>query len=103
MRWGMGLSKNRHGTYYAVKKVPAHLQEAVADVLDNGKPRQVWLKRSLGTKDRSEANRRVKVVQIEFDRTLERATGLLVERAVAFRRGANARGDWQGRSDAITR
>lgn len=41
MRWGMGLSKNRHGTYYAVKKVPAHLQEAVADVLDNGKPRQV--------------------------------------------------------------
>ena len=82
MRWGMGLSKNRHGTYYAVKKVPAHLQEAVADVLDNGKPRQVWLKRSLGTKDRSEANRRVKVVQIEFDRTLERAKGLLVERPI---------------------
>ena len=59
MRWGMGLSKNRHGTYYAVKKVPVRLQEAVADVLDNGKPRQIWLKRSLGTKDRSEANRRV--------------------------------------------
>jgi hypothetical protein len=82
MRWGMGLSKNRHGTYYAVKKVPAHLQEAVAEVLNNGKPRQVWLKRSLGTKDRSEANRRVKVVQIEFDRTLERAKGVLVERPI---------------------
>jgi hypothetical protein len=80
MRWGMGLSKNRHGTYYAVKKVPPQLQEAVADVLENGKQRQVWLKRSLGTKDRSEANRRVKAVQIEFDRTLERAKDLLVER-----------------------
>jgi hypothetical protein len=82
MRWGMGLSKNRHGTYYAVKKVPVQLQEAVADVLDNGKQRQVWLKRSLGTKDRSEANRRVKAVQIEFDRTLERAKDLLIERPV---------------------
>ena len=51
-------------------------------MLDNGKPRQTWLKRSLGTKDRSEANRRVKVVQIEFDRTLERAKGLLVERPI---------------------
>jgi integrase len=82
MRWGMGLSKNRHGTYYAIKKVPAHLQEAVAEVLENGKRRQVWLKRSLGTKDRSEANRRVKAVQIEFDRTLERAKDLLVERPI---------------------
>ena len=34
MRWGMGLSKNRHGTYYAIKKVPAQLQEAVAEVLE---------------------------------------------------------------------
>jgi hypothetical protein len=37
MPWGMGLSKDRHGTYYAIKKVPAQLQEAVADVFDNGK------------------------------------------------------------------
>ena len=57
MRWGMGLSKNRHGTYYAVKKVPVHsdgtvhakygakeiarrfrhrLSEAVASVTYNG-------------------------------------------------------------------
>jgi integrase len=76
----MGLSKDRHGTYYAIKKVPAQLQEAVADLLDNGKQRQVWLKRSLGTKDHTEAKRRIKAVQIEFDRTLERAKDLLAER-----------------------
>jgi hypothetical protein len=27
MRLLMGLSKNRHGTYYAIKKVPEHLQD----------------------------------------------------------------------------
>jgi hypothetical protein len=51
-----GVSKNRHGTYYAIKKVPDRLQEAVARVLNNDKPRQVWLKRTLGTKDGNEAN-----------------------------------------------
>ena len=60
MRLLMGISKNRHGTYAARKKVPAHLQEAVARVLDNSKRRQVWLQRSLGTKDIKEANRRAK-------------------------------------------
>ena len=45
MRWGMGLGKNRHGTYYAVKKVPAHLQEAVADVLDSGGSSGRWAPR----------------------------------------------------------
>ncbi len=30
MRLLMGISKDRHGTYYAIKKVPVHLQEAVA-------------------------------------------------------------------------
>jgi hypothetical protein len=54
----MGLNKNRHGTYEARKKVPTHLEEAVARVLDNGKPKQIWLKRSLATKDHSEAKRR---------------------------------------------
>jgi hypothetical protein len=47
----MGLNKSRHGTYEARKKVPQHLEEAVARVLDNGKPKQVWLKRTLATKD----------------------------------------------------
>jgi hypothetical protein len=80
MSFGMGLNKNRHGTYEARKKVPAHLEGAVARVLGNGKPKQVWLKRSLATKDHSEAKRRVKAVQIEFDRILERARELLAER-----------------------
>ena len=80
MTFGMGLNKNRHGTYEARKKVPQHLEEAVARVLDNGKPKQVWLKRTLATKDFAEAKRRVKAVQIEFDRILERAQELLAER-----------------------
>lgn len=80
MSFGMGLNKNRHGTYEARKKVPAHLEEAVARVLGNGKPKQIWLKRSLATKDHIEAKRRVKAVQIEFDRILERAQELLAER-----------------------
>jgi hypothetical protein len=80
MPFGMGLNKNRHGTYEARKKVPQHLEEAVARVLDNGKPKQVWLKRTLATKDFAEAKRRVKAVQIEFDRILERALELLAER-----------------------
>jgi integrase len=80
MSFWMGLNRNRHGTYEARKKVPAHLEEAVARVLGNGKPKQVWLKRSLATKDHSEAKRRVKAVQIEFDRILERAQELLAQR-----------------------
>src|SRR6516162_2328274 len=75
MPFGMGLNKNRHGTYEA-----RNLEEAVARVLDNGKPKQVWLKRTLATKDFAEAKRRVKAVQIEFDRILERAQELLAER-----------------------
>ncbi len=80
MAFGMGLIKNHHGTYYAQKKVPPHLEEPVARVLGNGKAKQVWLKRSLATKDHSEAKRRVKAVQIGFDRILERAQELLAER-----------------------
>ena len=81
MRLLMGITKSRHGTtYYAIKKVPPRLQEAVARVLDNGKLRQVWLKRSLSTKDVSEANKRAKAVLTEFDRTLERAEALTAPR-----------------------
>src|SRR6476619_5093623 len=80
MPFGMGLNKNRYGTYEARKKVPRHLEEVVARVLGNGKPKQVWLKRTLATKDHSEAKRRVKAMQIEFDRILERAQELLAER-----------------------
>jgi integrase len=42
----------------------------------------VWLQRTLGTKDVKEANRRAKAILIEFDRTLERAEGLLADRPI---------------------
>jgi hypothetical protein len=73
MRALMGLIKDRHGTYYARHKVPERLQEAVARILDNGKARQVWFKKSLGTKVVAHANVRAKPVQMEFDRILAQA------------------------------
>lgn len=56
MRGLMGLTKDRHGTYYAQRKVPERLQEAVARVLNSEEPKQVYLKKSLGTKVLKEAN-----------------------------------------------
>lgn len=63
MRALMGLIKDQHGTFCARKKVPAHLQAAVARVLGKDKNQQAWLKRSLSTKDLREAKIRVKPVQ----------------------------------------
>jgi uncharacterized protein DUF6538 len=80
MRALMGLIKDRHGTYYARHKVPERLQAVVARILDNGKARQVWLKKSLGTKVVAQANVRAKPVQIEFDRLLAKAEAQLKER-----------------------
>jgi integrase len=80
MRLLMGIVRDRHGTYYARKKVPPHLQEALARVLNNGKSHQVWLKRSLGTKDIGTANKRAKPVLIEFDQTLAQAEALTAKR-----------------------
>jgi hypothetical protein len=71
-----GVSKNRHGVYYVRKKVPKQLEQATAEVLGNGKSRQVFLKRSLDTKDLREANIRAKPVLIEFDRILAQAESL---------------------------
>ena len=76
----MGLIKDRHGTYCAQQKVPARLQAAVAQVLDNGKPRQAYLKKSLGTKDLKAANVRAKPVLAGFDRVLGEAEQLLAAR-----------------------
>jgi uncharacterized protein DUF6538 len=76
----MSVIKNQHGTYYAQKKVPERLQEAVARVLGKDRARLVWLKRSLDTKDLETANKRVKPVLIEFDHTLERAEALTDKR-----------------------
>jgi hypothetical protein len=46
----MGVINDRHGTYYAQKRVRDRLQAAVARLLNSGKARQVFLKKSLGTK-----------------------------------------------------
>jgi hypothetical protein len=76
----MGLHKDRHGTYYARRKVPKRLEEAVAKLLGNGKARQSWLKCSLGTKDLKRANVLVKPALITFDQTLARADERLADR-----------------------
>jgi integrase len=83
MRALMGLIKDRHGTYCAQQKVPERLQAAVARVLGNGKSKQVYLKKSLGTKDLKAANIRAKPVQAGFDRTLYEAAKA-VESAAAL-------------------
>jgi hypothetical protein len=77
MRALMGLIKDRHGTYCAQQKVPERLQGAVARVLGTGKPRQVYLKKSLGTKDLRTANVRAKPVLAGFDRVLRDAAAIV--------------------------
>jgi integrase len=76
----MGVIKDRHGTFCARKTVPEKpegLQAAVARELNNGKPVQKHLKRSLGTKDPREANIRAKPVLGEFDQIIARAKASL--------------------------
>ena len=80
MRVLMGLIKDRHGTYYAQRRVPERLQEAVALVLNSGRPRQVFLKKSLGTKSVKEANVAATHVLADFNRTLAAAEALLEQR-----------------------
>ncbi len=82
MRAMSSVSKNRHGVYYVRKKVPKRLEQPTAEFLGNGKPRQVFLKRTLDTKDLREANIRAKPVLIEFDRILAQAEALTVQRPV---------------------
>ncbi|WP_316186334.1 MULTISPECIES: site-specific integrase [unclassified Bradyrhizobium] len=82
MRALMGLIKDRHGTYYAQRKVPERLQEAVARVLNSEKPKQVFLKKSLGTKVLKEANVAATHVLADFNRTLASAEVLLKARPV---------------------
>jgi hypothetical protein len=50
--------------------------------LDNEKAKQVWLKKSLGTKVVAQANVRAKPVQMEFVRIIARAEARLKERPV---------------------
>jgi integrase len=80
MRAMSGVSKNRHGVYYVRKKVPKRLEQPTAEFLGNGKSRQIFLKRTLDTKDLREANIRAKPVLMEFDRILAQAEALTVQR-----------------------
>jgi hypothetical protein len=82
MRALMGLIKDRHGTYYAQRKVPERLQEAVARVLNSWRERQIYLKKSLGTKSLQSANVAATHVLADFDRTFADAEALLKERPV---------------------
>ena len=56
-----------------------HLEEAVATVLGASKSRQLWLKRSLRTKDEKRAKVLAKPVMMEFDRVIADAEALLVQ------------------------
>jgi integrase len=75
-----GVAKNKHGVYYVRVRVPKGLEEATAQHLGNGKPRQVFLKRTLATKDIREANIRAKPVLMEFDRIFVQAASIAAER-----------------------
>jgi integrase len=77
-----GVSKNRHGVYYVRKRVPKRLERPTAEVMGNGKSRQVFLKRTLDTKDLREANIRAKPILMEFDRILAQAEALTVQRPI---------------------
>ena len=61
---------------------PEGLQAAVARELNNGKPVQKHLKRSLGTKDPREANIRAKPVLAEFDHIIAKAKASLAATTV---------------------
>ena len=62
--------------------MPERLQEAVARVLNSDKPKQVFLKKSFGTKVLREANVAATHVLADFNRTLASAEALLKERPV---------------------
>jgi hypothetical protein len=77
---GMGLRKNRHGVWIVRHKVPKHLEDPVARVLNNGKERQTYLQKSTGIKDRAGAKRIAVEVLAGFHETLRQAEALLAER-----------------------
>jgi integrase len=78
----MSVIKDRHGTYYVQQRVPKRLQEAVARVLDTDKPRRVFLKKSLGTKNPKEAKAAAPHVLSDFGRIIGQAEALLKEQPV---------------------
>ena len=70
------LIKHPSGICSAQRKVPERLQTAVPKVLNNGRKRQAYLKRSLGTTVKHQANITIKPVLIDFDRIIREAEAL---------------------------
>jgi integrase len=80
MAIGMGLIKDRNGTWMVRRKVSPHLREPVSRVLNASKQQQTWLQRSTRTKHKDEAKRLAPAIMAEFAETLAKAEGLLAER-----------------------
>src|SRR5271156_1151335 len=78
----MSVIQDRHGTYYVQQRVPERLQEAVARVLDADNDRRVFLKKSLGIKNRKEAQAAAPHVLSDFARIIGQAEALLKEQPV---------------------
>ena len=70
------LIKNSAGVWCVQRKVPEPLQAAVARVIGSTKQTQKYLKKSLGTKDRREANRRATHALADLERTIRAAEAL---------------------------
>jgi integrase len=71
------LIQNSALVWCVQRKVPERLQAAVARILGGKKPTQVYLKKSLATKDRREATRRAPHALADIDRTLREAEALV--------------------------
>jgi integrase len=80
MNVGMGLIRDRNGTWVVRKKVPERLREPVSRVLDKTKQQQMWLQKSTSTKNKAEAARLAPAIMEEFVKVLREAEGLLTER-----------------------
>jgi integrase len=78
---GMGLIRNEHGVWCARVRVEKDLREAVARVLDVSKESQTFLQKSLRTKDKAEAKRRLPAVLMQFNETLRKAEALMASEA----------------------
>jgi hypothetical protein len=71
------LIQNSALVWCVQRKVPERLQAAVARILGGKKATQVYLKKSLATKDRREATRRAPHALADIDRTLREAEALV--------------------------
>ena len=71
------LIQNSAGVWCVQRRVPEPLQAAVARVLGSNKQTQKYLKKSLGTKERREANRRATHALADLDRTFREAEALI--------------------------